>query len=211
MKISQLVLASIVLAFGNVFGIESPKIVVDPIADYITRHKDDLRAESEKNEHIVKIEVDLDNDGRKDLFLSREKSAILSEEYENKVYVWDLYRKLQDGRYELINTEKSKNDDGSTNFIESEFIFDPTKFYVGYISENKAYGMLVTYYINKHNGVELSTYVAHGDYFEKLNFPNENKPVVVYHRDDTDKIPDLPDAAQHYVDHPPAEKMVIVP
>ena len=190
------------------YGVDS---IADPVSDYANRHKDDLKTGGQ-SDHIIKIEVGLSNNGRQDMFLSHENSGILSEEYENRVYTWDLYLKLADGKYALMDAENVQIDDNNMKVVKGQSIaFDPDKIYVGYISEIRAWGILATYYLPKHSEAAFSAFVLRSNYFEELNFPNPREPVGTYHRDDTNTIVDLPQAYVHYVTSPSTAKVVVLP
>ena len=202
----------VLFSLHNLFGVDASRIVTDPVSDYISRHKTDLRKDDQKNEHLISLQIDVDNDGKQDVFLSSEQSGFFDDgSYENKVYIWDLYKKIDDSHYILLNAQKFKAADGSEHTQDSEFDFDPRKIYVGYIREVKAWGLLATYYLPKHSEAEFSALVLRDGYFEELNFPNPSKPVGIYHRDDANTIVDLPKAFTHYVTSPSTAKVVVLP
>lgn len=187
-----------------------PRIVADPVADYIKIHSDDFREQEDKNEHVIKLEVDLDNDGKIDIFLSSEKSALLTKEYKNNVRCWDLYKNVGGGKYSVIDQQKSKSETGEY-YHSSYFLFDAEKFFIGNIKEINSFGILATYYLDKKNLVYFSSYTLRDGYFEEKNFPDENSlESDVFHRDDNGNIPDLPDKYQHYFTKPPTQKVVVL-
>ena len=179
--------------------------VLDTTSDYISRHRSDLRKDTDKPEHVIKIEIDTRGNGRKDVLLSTEKSSHYgTNQYENNVYVWDLYLNLGNGRYLLFDRKKAEVDPGVVGFLNGQTIdLDPSKIYVGQISELGVYGILAIYYLPKHNEVMLSAFVFHPDYFEELSFPDFTKTSGIYHRDDRNEIQDLPAAYKHYLSTTP--------
>lgn len=205
MKINVVILSFVVSLFGIFTGFASPRIVTDPVADYVQRHTNDLRPPEERNEHVLKFEIDVDNDGKVDVFLSSEKSSLLSKEYDNAVRLWDLYKNEGGGNFSAIDQEKSTVN-AQTYYHSSEFAFDPQKIYVGSISEIGAYGLLAMYYLPKKNEVQISAYIFGNGYFESKNFPNAAQlESGIYHRDDSGNIPDLPDEYKHYFATPPTQ------
>jgi len=154
-----------VISFFVIFSASaSPRIVTDPVADYIQRHSTDLRSQEKRNEHVLKFEIDINNDGKVDIFLSSENSSLLSKEYDNPIRAWDLYLNEGDGNFSVIDKEKI-TDDGQTYYDSSEFVFDPQKIYVGSIHELGAYELLTMYYLPKKNKVQISAYVLEKDWF----------------------------------------------
>lgn len=211
MKVHAVILSSAIVFMGIFSASANPRIVTDPVADYIQRHTNDLRPTEERNEHVLKFEIDVDNDGKVDVFLSSEKSSLLNEEYDNAVRTWDLYKNEGGGNYAVIDQEKS-TDNSQTYYHQSEFIFDPQKIYVGSISEIGAYGMLAMYYLPKKNEVYISAYILGNGYFETKNFPNPaSSEAGIYHRDDSGDIPDLPEGYHHYFATPPAQTVTVLP
>lgn len=200
---------AIILGLGYAFGANSPRIVADPITDFTARHKNDVRGESGKNERVIKLEMDIDNDGRKDVLLSSEMSGV-DAEYENRVHNWDVYRKLEDGRYASIELHQFNMPDGP-ELLQGSVQFDPDVFHLGFIKEVNAFGILATFYLQRHNGVELWAYVLRGDHFEVLNFPDPKKTPEIYHRDDANNIPDLPETARAYLIRPSIKKVIVSP
>lgn len=198
-------------------GLASPttRVVNDPVLDYIQRHNDRLRSSDEKNEHVLEFEIDVDGDGKTDVFLSSEKSSLMrggDEGYENDVRSWDLYKNLGEGKYAVIDQEKSTVG-SETYFHLSEFLFDPSKIYIGPISElGGSYGMLAMFYISKKNGAYIFAYVVGNGYFESKNFPDPAAAEVgMYHRDgDSENIPDMPDAYKHYFATPPTQTVTVL-
>jgi hypothetical protein len=209
MKTIKPLTLAIILGLGYAFGANSPRIVADPITDFTARHKNDVRGESEKNEGVIRLEVDIDNDGSKDVLLSSEMSGVDAES-ENRVHNWDVYRKLEDGRYASIELHQFNMPDGP-ELLQGTVQFDPDIFYVGFIKEVNAFGILATFYLPKHNGVELLAYVLRGDHFEVLHFPDPKKTPEVYHRDDANNIPDLPETARSYLVKPSIKKVIVSP
>lgn len=82
---------------------------------------------------------------------------------------------------------------------------------MGYIDEIKAWGILATYYLPKHNQATFSAFVLRDNYFEELNFPHPQNPTETYHHDDANTIVDLPQAYVHYVASPSTAKVVVLP
>lgn len=198
----------VISSFSHALGAGPLRVVADPLADFSEQHKNDLRNEDARDERIVRLEVDLDNDGRQDVLLSAEKTGQEDGEYENRVYTWDVYRKLGDGSFAAMELQKFETPDGP-QLLQGRIEFDPDMFYVGFVKEANAYGLVATLYLPKHNGVELSTYVLRGDYFEQLNFPEPKNPAKIYHRNETNDVPDLPETARTYLAKP-SLKMVTV-
>lgn len=207
MKTIKPLTLAIILGLGHAFGANSPRIVADPITDFTARHKNDVRGESQKNEGVIRLEMDIDNDGRKDTLLSSEVSGVDAES-ENRVHNWDVYRKLEDGRYASIELHQFNMPTGP-ELLQGSVQFDPDIFYLGFIKEVNAFGILATFYLPKHNGVELSAYVLRGDHFEVLHFPDPKKTPEVYHRDDANNIRDLPETARSYLVKPSIKKVVV--
>ncbi len=146
------------------------------------------------------------------MFLSHENSGALSKEYVNRVYTWDLYLKLADGNYALMDAEKFQMDNGNTQILKGQSIaFDPSKVYVGYIAEVKVWGILAIYYLPKHNQATFAALVLRNNYFEELNFPYPQNPTETYHRDDANTIVDLPQAYAHYVASLTTITIVVLP
>lgn len=203
---------SAILLLSIVTAIADPKIVNDPVSDYIQRHSTDLRTQEQRNEHVLKFQTDLDNDGKLDVFLSSEKSSLLREEYDNDVRTWDFYKDVGGGNYAIIGQEKS-TDGTQTYFTFSRFEFDPEKVYIGTISEmGGGYGMLAMYYIPRKSGAYISAYILGNGYFETKNFPDPAAPEAgMYHRDNSGKIPDFPAVYKHYFALPPTQKIIILP
>ena len=110
MKNNVVILSFVVSLFGICSVFASPRIVTDPVADYVQRHANDLRPPEERNEHVLKFEIDVDNDGKVDVFLSSEKSSLLSKEYDNAVRAWDLYKNEGGGSF------SGGNGDGEDGF-----------------------------------------------------------------------------------------------
>lgn len=210
MKARVVMLSCAISLIGIFSAFADPRIVTDPVADYIQRHANDLRSAEERNEHVLKLEIDVDNDGKIDLFLSSERSALLNEEYDNAVRAWDLYKNEGGGNYSVIEREKSTAN-SQTYYHPSELAFDPQKIYVGSTSEIGAYGMLAMYYLPKKNEVYISAYIFGNGYFEVKNFPNPAEPEAgVYHRDDSGQIPDLPEGYRHYFTNPPKQTVTVL-
>lgn len=207
MKSLRLILTIVLAPLYSTLGVDQPNVVTDPVADYIARHKDDFRKDDEKNEHVIELEIDIDHDGKKDLLLASQKSSLFDSEYKNSVYVWDMYRKLSDGQYALIDQKKSSDETVKGQSID----LDPDKIYVGYIDEIKAWGILATYYLPKHSEVGFSAFVLRDGYFEDLNFPHPQNPTETYHLGDANTIPDLPQAYAHYFASPSTAKIVVLP
>lgn len=197
----------------NFSAVADPRIVTDPVSDYISRHSTDLRLPEERNEHILKFEVDVNSDGKMDIFLSSEKSALVrGDQYENDVRLWDLYLKIGEGSYAVIDQEKSAA--GSDTYLHySNFLFDPQRVYVGSINEvGGASGMLAMNFVPRKNGVYISAYIPGNSSFESKNFPDPMASEAgMYHRDDSGNIPDLPDAYKHYFATPPSQTMTVLP
>lgn len=205
------VAALVLLLVLNVSAMAGPRIVADPVADFIRRHCRDLRSAEQKNEHVLKFEVDVDGDGMPDVFLSSEKSLLLSGgDYENDVHSWDFYKNLGGGNYSVIDQEKVTVG-GDTYSHASAFLFDPAKLYVGPISEVGGNGLLAMYYVPRQNGAFVSAYIVTSDLFEIKNFPDPvSVQPQVYNRDDNGGIPDFPDACKHYFATPPAQSVTIL-
>jgi hypothetical protein len=199
----------IILAINYAFGADSPRVIADPMTDFAARHKNDARGETEKSEKVVRLEMDIDNDGRVDVLLSPEKTG-LETEYENRVHIWDVYRKIDDASYAAIELHKFDMPDGP-QLLRGAVQFDPDMFYLGFIKEVNAFGILATFYLPKHNGVELSAYALRGDHFEVLHFPDSQKSPEIYHRDDSNSIPDLPETARSYLVKPSIKKVIVSP
>ena len=204
--IAIIIAASSLIGCSNLSASEQLRIVADPVGDY---RQSAFATSSIPGDHIIKLEVDVDNDGKKDIFLSCDKSCLHDHtEYENNVYTWRLYRNLGNGRYAVLDRQRFKNP--GAEFLEGSFDFDPEKAFVGFIKEANAYGLLAMYLIPKHNKALLSAYVLRVNYFEMLNFPDPEKPSEVYHYDIGWDVPDLPDAYKRYFVKP-LEKPVMVP
>ena len=203
MKKHCLFMAALLLAMTGL--LKGADELTDPAADYVSRHRNDLRTDAQQHEHVIKIEIDTQRNGQKDIFLSTEKSSLYDEnQYENNVYIWDMYRNLGNGRYIRFDRKKGEIDPGVSGFLNGQTTdFDPSKIYVGQIKELNIFGLLAIYYEPKHNALRFSAYVFHGDYFEELNFPDAAQPSGIYHRDGKNNVPDLPDAYKHYLSAPP--------
>ena len=195
---------------SGAFASTPAREVADPIVDFIDQHKNDLKIEKNKDERIIKIELDIDNDANIDVLLTYEKTCLRDIEYENSVYTWDTYRKLNNGRYKIIKWQKFRTPDGD-QFLQGRIEFDPDMFYVGVVKEISAYGVVATLYLKKHNGVELSSYIVREDHFERFNYPDPKSPAVIYHRNDTNDIPDFPVAARSYLGKPSVSKVFVSP
>lgn len=211
MKIHVAVLSLLILFLGIFNATASSRIVTDPVADYIQKHGNRLRSQEEKNEHVLKFEVDVNNDGKIDVFISSEKSSLMSKEYENAVRLWDLYKNEGEGNYSVIEQKKSTAN-SQTYYHSSEFEFDPQKVYIGPITElGGTYGILAMYYIPKKNGAYISAYILGSGYFESKNFPDPTSAEAgMYHRDDSGNIPDLPEGYRHYFATPPTQTVTVL-
>ena len=53
-------------------NLHADQTVAEPVANYLERHKGDLRSENEKNEHVIQYKADVDGDGVDDFFVFRE-------------------------------------------------------------------------------------------------------------------------------------------
>lgn len=198
MKFNVRLTAYVIWAVFNLSAQANFRVVTEPVADYMQRHAEDLRSIDEKGEHVIMVKLDVDHDGKIDVFLSTESSSLLAEEYANNVRKWDLYKNEGNGSYSVVDQEQSTAD-SQIYLHQSEFVFDSQNLYVGAINEIGAYGLLGFYHLNKRNGVTLSVYVLRDGFFESKNFPDPTASSPVYHRDSNGNIPDLPDVYRHYL------------
>lgn len=188
------------------------RIVADPLLDFTNLHKNKVKIDG--GERMLRIDLDIDGDGEKEIFLTRE--SFLDKECENRVYRWDMYKKLGNGSYAVVNQKRSKWGDSLNGkkfdeIVRSQpVVFSPDQLYVGRVKELNAFGLLTMNYGKKHNEITVIAIVWKEGYFEEVNFPNPNSPPAIYHRGDNG-ISDMPESIASYFASPQKEKAEAVP
>lgn len=203
-----ILLLAFIAVYAQQMYAEGPNIkIIDPVVDFIARNKDNKIEESDKGEHVIKLEIDIDGDGIKERLLTTEHSSKdMRNGYENPVYIWDIYKRNKDDHFQLIDKNKKFPELGA-QLVE----FDGQKIYVGYIKELNRWGVLAFYYHPKGGKVTCSVIALNSGSFEELNFPDPTQATEVYHGDAEDGSNDFPDNLAKYYKKLSKEKVVILP